>query len=79
MSAGFKSTATKIAEVLEILNDGQWHTVEEIQRKMKLSKSQIQQITRFLKEYEFVTVDVAKKEMKLDEAVRKFLTEKITS
>jgi hypothetical protein len=58
---------------LEILKDGQWHMLEEIQRKMKLNNNQIKQIAVFLKEYEFVTIDDVRKEMKLEETVRKFL------
>jgi hypothetical protein len=48
--------------------------LEEIQQKMRLNNSQIQQIAAFLKEYDFVTIDDVKKEMKLEKAVRKFLS-----
>jgi len=47
--------------------------LEEIQQKMRLNNSQIQQIVAFLKEYDFVTIDDVKKEMKLEKAVRKLL------
>jgi dissimilatory sulfite reductase (desulfoviridin) alpha/beta subunit len=73
-TAGDLLTARKIAEILEILGDGQWHMLEEIQQKMRLNNSQIQQIVAFLKEYDFVTIDDVKKEMKLEKAVRKLLS-----
>jgi len=62
-----------------VLNDGQWHTLKEIQQKTELNKNQIRQITRFLKEYNFIIVDETNKEIKLEENVRKFLTQTATS
>jgi len=69
----------KIAQILEMLNDGQWHMLEGIQQKMMLNKRQIQQITAFLEEYEFIAVDDTRKEIKLEEAARKFLVQNATS
>lgn len=71
--------AFKIAGVLEILNDGKWHTLEGIRREMNLNKNQIQQIAGFLEEYEFAAIDETKKKMKIEEAVRKFLAQEATS
>jgi DNA-binding IclR family transcriptional regulator len=51
----------------------------DLQKKTRLNKTQVQRITAFLKEYEFVTVNDAKEEIRLEEAVRKFLTQNITS
>jgi DNA-binding IclR family transcriptional regulator len=70
--------ALKVAEVLEILNDGNWHTLEEVRRKMNLNRNQIQQIAGFLKEYEFVAIDETQKRMRIEETVRKFLTQEAT-
>jgi DNA-binding IclR family transcriptional regulator len=71
--------ALKIEEVLEKLSDGEWHSLEELRKKMNLSRNQIQQIAGFLKQYEFVTVDETEKRIKIEEAVRKFLVEEATS
>jgi DNA-binding IclR family transcriptional regulator len=71
--------ALKIAGVLEMLSDGEWHTLQRIRRKMKLNKDQIQQIALFLEEYEFVAVDETKNKIKIEEAVRKFLAKEATS
>ncbi|MGC9345275.1 MAG: hypothetical protein ACP5ER_00575 [Candidatus Bathyarchaeales archaeon] len=73
------STTTKIAEILEMLNDGKWHTLEEIQQKTKMDKNQIQPIIEFLEEYNFIVMDEAKKKIKLDKTVQKFLTHATTS
>ena len=69
----------KIAGVLEMLSDGEWHTLQRIRRKMKLNKDQIQQIALFLEEYEFVTIDETKNKIRIEEAVRKFLVQEATS
>jgi len=69
---------SKIVGVLEILNDGKWHAVEEIQQKTGLSESQSRYITEFLKEYEFVIFDEEKKKVKLNREAKKFLTKTAT-
>jgi DNA-binding IclR family transcriptional regulator len=64
---------SKIAQVLEVLEDGRWHALSEIQEKTGLSESQIQQTVAFLKEYGFIVVNEAGREIKLEEIVREFL------
>ena len=71
--------AVRIAGVLEILNDGKWHTLEEVQRKMNLNRNQIQHIAWFLKEYQFVIMDETKNKIRIEETVRKFLTQETTA
>ena len=71
--------ALKVGKVLEVLKDGKWHTLEEVQRMISLKRNQIQQIAEFLERYEFVTVDEARKRMRIEEAVREFLTAGSTS
>jgi DNA-binding IclR family transcriptional regulator len=69
----------KVAGLLEILSDGEWHTLEGVQRKTKLSRNHVQQVAAFLEEYEFVTLDETRKKIRVKEAVRRFLTHEITS
>jgi predicted transcriptional regulator len=73
-----KVTGKRIAEVFEILNDGQWHSIDEIQSRVKLNEGQSKKITDFLSEYDFITVDDDKRRVKLKENVRKFLAPKVT-
>jgi DNA-binding IclR family transcriptional regulator len=70
-------TSSKIAKILEILNDEQWHTLKEIQEKIQLNKSQLQQIIRFLKEYNFIIVDEESKEIRIEKTVQQFLTKNL--
>lgn len=65
--------------MLELLCDGEWHTLEGVQRKTNLNRKQLQQVAVFLEKYEFVTMDETRKRIRVDEAVRKFLTQKVTS
>ena len=69
----------KIAGFLEALTDGEWHTLAGIRRKLKLSKDQIQQIAIFLEEYKFVAFNETKSKVKIEEAVRNFLVQGVTS
>ena len=69
---------SKIVGVLEILNDGKWHALEEIQQKAELSESQNRYITEFLQEYEFIILDEEKKKAKLNREAKKFLTKTAT-
>ena len=69
----------KMAEVLEMLEDGRWHTLKEIREKIKLSENKIQQIVEFLKGYGFVLMDEEKGWIKLDETVKEFLRQTATS
>ncbi len=67
-----------MAEILEILNDGQWHLISDVEARMNLNASQSKEIIEFLKTYEFVAVD-QKNRVKLREAVREFLSQVVTS
>ncbi len=71
-------TPKRIAEILEILNDGQWHLLAEIKKRMKLTDGQIKQVADFLREYNFVTIDDANSKVKINEDVRKFLSQSAT-
>jgi hypothetical protein len=71
-------TPKRIAEMLEILNDGQWHLLAEIKKVMKLTDGQTKQVADFLREYSFVTMDDANSKIKINEDVRKFLSQSAT-
>jgi DNA-binding IclR family transcriptional regulator len=68
-----------MAKILELLSDGKWHTLEEIQGTTKLTKSSIMRVIQFLEEYGFVVADEEERKIRLDENVRKFLAQTVTS
>ncbi len=73
------TTSSKIAEILELLSDGKWRMLEEIQQKTKVDREQIQQIIEFLKEYDFVVLDETEKKIRLNKLAQKFLTQTATA
>jgi DNA-binding IclR family transcriptional regulator len=69
---------SKIADVLEILSDGRWYTLKEVQQKAKIDEAQLEWIMDFLTEYDFTVKDEAGKKVRLDKTVQEFLA-KITT
>jgi len=68
-----------MAQVLEILDDGHWHLISELETETSLNANQSKKIIEFLQAYEFVTFDQKKSRVKLKESVCKFLTQEVTS
>jgi hypothetical protein len=54
-------------EILELLEDSQWHLTDELKAKLLLpSEEKLTEIIRFLEKYEFVTFDVKEKKAKIE-------------
>ena len=68
-----------MSRILEILNDGKWHTLNEIQQKAEIEQEQAEQAISFLEEYNFIITDEAKKKARLDQKTQQFLTRTATS
>lgn len=68
-----------MTKVLEMLIDGKWHMLREIQQKTELDRNQIRQVMRFLERYGFISVDKMVRKVILDRTVQKFLSQKSTS
>jgi hypothetical protein len=69
---------SKIAMFLEILSDGKWHEVEELQWRLKLDGCEAEEITGFLNNYGLAKIDVEKRKVKVHREFRKFLTLTVT-
>jgi hypothetical protein len=52
--------------ILEVLSDGKWHEIDQLQQLMNLDDCEIHEITAFLNKYDFAEVDDAKKRVKLN-------------
>ncbi|MCW4047160.1 MAG: hypothetical protein NWE99_06320 [Candidatus Bathyarchaeota archaeon] len=48
---------SKVDLVLELLGDGRWHEVAEVQRSLALDELEMQEILAFLDTYELAEVD----------------------
>lgn len=68
----------RIAGILDILSDGKWHVMKELQQQMDMDESEVQKIAAFLNKYDFATVDDANKKVKISKDFHEFL-ERITS
>ena len=71
-------TTSKIASILEILGDGKWHRLLEIQQRIKTSRNNTKRIAEFLSEYEFIVIDQTRERIRLND-VAKFLSQTSTA
>jgi DNA-binding IclR family transcriptional regulator len=76
---GGRAATKKIAEILEILNDGQWHMLHDVQQKAQLNENLTRQVIAFLKEYELVSTDKTDNRVKLRKVARRFLARNTSS
>jgi len=66
-------------EILELLNDGKWHGVEEIRWKMQLKEHEVHKIVTFLEEYNFILLEKTRGAIKIEETARRFLIQSASS
>jgi DNA-binding IclR family transcriptional regulator len=69
---------SKIPMILEILSDGKWHEIKELQQRMELDEYKVQEITAFLNKYNFATLDDDNKKVKINRDFQKFLAQTTT-
>jgi DNA-binding IclR family transcriptional regulator len=59
--------------ILDLLEDGKWHSLSEIASKSGLHEFKLELVTSFLAEYNFVELDKAKRKVRLTVSVADFL------
>jgi len=59
--------------ILELLENGKWHYLKEIEEKTHLNNSKVEMVTKFLATYNFVKLDKAKQKVKIDPPTNRFL------
>ncbi len=67
---------SKITELLEILSDGEWHTLAELRRQLNTEPRQFSKVVSFLVEYEFIMLDEAERKAHVSKAAQKLLSQK---
>ncbi len=65
---------SKISAVLELLSDGAWHQITELEKKAGLNEVQLEQVVAFLREYDLAKVDAAAGEVRINENFRELMT-----
>lgn len=68
-------TNSKIAEILDLLIDGEWHELEETRATSGIQQTQFLKVVEFLKEYGFIVMDETGAKIKLDKTAQVFLTQ----
>jgi DNA-binding IclR family transcriptional regulator len=68
---------SKITMILEMLSDGKWHGIEELQQRLELNERKVQEITTFLNKYDFVKIDKEHGKVKINQNFQKLLTQTI--
>jgi len=62
-----------IDSILEILNNGDWHTVTEVAKKAGTQRSKLELISSFLATYDFLEFDKKAQKIKLSSQMQIFL------
>ena len=58
--------------ILQLLENGKWHHLTDLEQKTQLNRNKIKAITQFLAKYNFITLDEPKQKVKLDPPTKKF-------
>lgn len=69
---------SKITMILEMLGDGEWHGIEELQQRLELNERKMQEITTFLNKYDFAEIDKEHGKVKINRNFQKLLVQTIT-
>ena len=59
--------------ILQVLENGKWHHLKEIEEKTQLNSHKVKTITKFLAKFNFVKLDHNEQKVKLDRTIMKFL------
>lgn len=69
---------SKIAMILDLLSDGKWHRIKELQQMLGLNEHKVQEVTAFLNEYDFVRIDEEHEKVKINRDFQKLLVQTVT-
>jgi DNA-binding IclR family transcriptional regulator len=59
--------------ILELLENGRWHYLKEIEEKTHLNSGKVETVTKFLAKYKFIELDETKHRIKIDPPTNRFL------
>ena len=61
-------------KIFELLRDGKWHNLKEINEEVRLQEDKLEEIIGFFAEYKFVQLDKRRRRAKLTSPVLEFFT-----
>lgn len=62
-----------VDDILKLLEDGKWHDLNEIRKKIELHGLKVKSLTKFLVQYNFIELDKDRKKAKLGLSIQDFL------
>jgi len=62
-----------VDDILKLLEDGRWHDLNEIRKKIELHDLKVKSLTKFLAQYNFIKLDKDGKKARLDPSIQDFL------
>jgi DNA-binding IclR family transcriptional regulator len=62
-----------VDDILKLLEDGRWHDLNEIRKKIELHDLKVKNLTKFLAQYNFIKLDKDGKKARLDPSLQDFL------
>ncbi len=69
---------SKITMILEMLGDGKWHEIKELQLRLGLNEREVQEVTTFLNKYDFVKFNKEHGKVKANRNFQKLLAQTVT-
>ena len=73
-----KPLSSKLQGILELLGDGRFHGLNDLQKETELSEKQTREIVAFLTEYGFVETKNGNEKVRISKAARKLLAQTTT-
>ena len=67
------SSESEVAALLEILGDGEWHGLAELQQQVGLAERKMRGLAEFLCTFDFAVVDEVNRRVKVSRDFREFL------
>jgi len=62
-----------VDDILKLLEDGRWHDLNEIEKKIQLHDLRVKSVTKFLAQYNFIELDKGGQKAKLCPSTQDFL------
>jgi len=78
LTLGCSKIAYRITLILEMLCDGKWHRIEQLEQLMDLKDFEVKEITKFLSDYDFAEVDEENSRVRVSRDFRKILVQNAT-
>jgi len=69
----------EIEEIVSLIKNGQWHSLEDVTEKTELPEIKTNEILQFLANYNFIDLDRERKKVKVTPSLMEFLKENQTS